>query len=138
MNDLIRSGGPLLIVALVFVVLIAWLIHSVRIDVRQNRARRRAVERAVRPHSAENIRSATTRALGWNVVVIAVGLTVALVSLSIGLTASADDNPFRQTVNALWVIQGLLGLLITAVGILGATIASMIGGTGRAATPSGP
>ena len=124
MNDLIRNGGPLLIVAVVFVVLIAWLIHSVRADIRKNRAQRHAIERAVRP--LNDLRPTAPRVLRWNVVVIIVGLAVAVVGLSAGLTASAEDNPFRQTVNALWVIQGLLGLLITAVGVLGATIASVI------------
>jgi hypothetical protein len=40
--------------------------------------------------------------------------------------ADPENSAFRQTVRALWVIQGLIGLLIAAVGILGATIESML------------
>jgi hypothetical protein len=32
----------------------------------------------------------------------------------------------RQTVGALWAIKGLLGLLIAAIGIRGATVASAL------------
>jgi hypothetical protein len=70
-------------------------------------------------------------ALGWNTFLIVVGILIAFIELSRGLTAEIGDNAFRQSVAALWVIQGLIGLLISAIGILGATIASALFRTRR-------
>jgi hypothetical protein len=64
--------------------------------------------------------------LAWNIALIAVGALITFVGLAAGLTADPENSAFRQTVKALWVIQGLIGLLIAAVGILGATIARTI------------
>jgi hypothetical protein len=47
---------------------------------------------------------------------------IGLIGLAVALTAAPGDSAPRQTVAALWVIQGLIGLLIAAVGILGATL----------------
>jgi len=65
----------------------------------------------------------TNPTLAWNVVVIVVGVLIAIIGLINGLAADPLNSALRQTVSALWVIQGILGLLIAAVGILGATIA---------------
>jgi hypothetical protein len=66
--------------------------------------------------------SGTNPAIVWNIVVIVVGVLIAVIGLINGLTANPDNSAFRQTVGALWVIQGLLGVLIAAVGILGAGV----------------
>jgi hypothetical protein len=63
----------------------------------------------------------TSTACWWNILVLAVGLLIAIIGLSYGLFADPGDSALRQTVAALWVIQGLLGLLIAAVGVFGAT-----------------
>lgn len=57
----------------------------------------------------------------WNLLVIIIGLLIAIVCLGAGLLADPADSALRQTVAALWVIQGILGLLIAAVGVFGAT-----------------
>ena len=62
----------------------------------------------------------------WNVVVIAIGILIALIGLFFGLTADPENSAFRQTVKALWIIQGLIGLLIAAVGIHGATVTNIL------------
>jgi hypothetical protein len=58
--------------------------------------------------------------------VIVVGVLIAVIGLINGLAANPDNNALRQTVGALWVIQGFLGLLIAAVGILGASLISAL------------
>jgi hypothetical protein len=63
--------------------------------------------------------------------VIAVGALIAFIGLIVGLSADPENSALRQTVKALWVIQGLIGLLIAAVGIPGATIANMLHGDRR-------
>jgi hypothetical protein len=68
----------------------------------------------------------TNPAVGWNVAVIVVGVLIAFIGLTVGLTADPENSAFGQTVKALWVIQGLIGLLIAAIGILGVTIASTL------------
>jgi hypothetical protein len=76
------------------------------------------------------VRTAPSRppspAFGWNVAVIVVGVLIAVIGLINGLAANPDNNALRQTVGALWVIQGFLGLLIAAVGILGASLISAL------------
>jgi hypothetical protein len=67
---------------------------------------------------------ARTLAVIWNAAVIFVGAFIAVIGLVTGLTAQPGDSAPRQTVAALWMIEGLLGLLISAVGIVGATIAT--------------
>ena len=57
---------------------------------------------------------------------IIVGVLVAIIGLINGLAANPENSALRQTVSALWVIQGLIGLLIAAVGILGATLANAL------------
>ena len=60
-----------------------------------------------------------SNAVGWNVVVIIIGSVIAAIGL-LGwgwFFASAG-----QTVAVLWLIVALLGLLIAAAGVLGATI----------------
>jgi hypothetical protein len=61
-------------------------------------------------------------AIGWNVAVIVVGALIAVIGLINGLAADPENSALRQTVAALWVIQGLFGMLIAVVGILGATL----------------
>jgi hypothetical protein len=56
-----------------------------------------------------------------NIFVIVVGILIAMIGLANGLFADPDNSALRQTVAALWVIQGLIGLLIAAVGVLGFT-----------------
>ena len=51
-----------------------------------------------------------------------IGSLIAVIGLINGLTVNPESSAFRQTVAALWVIQGLIGLLIAAVGTLGATL----------------
>jgi hypothetical protein len=63
----------------------------------------------------------TSTACLWNILVIAVGLLIAIVGLAYGLCVDPGDSAPRQTVAALWVVQGILGLLISAVGVLGFT-----------------
>jgi hypothetical protein len=65
-------------------------------------------------------------AVAWNVAVIAVGTLIAFIGLIVGLSADPENSALRQTVKALWIIQGLIGLLIAAIGILGATISTML------------
>jgi hypothetical protein len=63
---------------------------------------------------------------GWNVVVILIGGVIAIIGLFFGLTADVSGSAPRQTVAALWTIEGLIGLLIVAVGILGLTLVRVI------------
>jgi hypothetical protein len=64
-----------------------------------------------------------TVAIGWNVAVILVGSLIALIGVFAWLLADPGDSAPRQTVAALWLLAGILGVLIAAVGILGATLA---------------
>ncbi len=59
---------------------------------------------------------------GWNIAVIVLGGLIALAGFFAGFSADAEDSAIRQTVAALWVLQGLVGLLIATIGVLGATI----------------
>jgi hypothetical protein len=70
-------------------------------------------------------------ALGWNTVVIVIGMAIAFIGLARSSTAEIGDSAFRQAVAALWAVQGILGLLIAAIGVLGATIASALFRTRR-------
>jgi hypothetical protein len=65
-----------------------------------------------------------TLAVVSNAVVIFVGAFIAVIGLVAGLSAQPGDSAPRQTVAALWMIEGLLGLLISAVGIVGETVAT--------------
>jgi fumarate reductase subunit D len=135
-----QSGWGLVIGTLIGVSLICLFVYSTVKDLRENRENeaRLAAERAARPPAPVSSvapvvnplipqAGGTNPALAWNVVVIVVGVLIALIGLINGLAANPESSALRQTVGALWVIQGLLGLLIAAVGILGATIASAIG-----------
>ena len=62
------------------------------------------------------------QAIGWNVVVIVVGSILALFSWAGADISDISNNVMRQSVAALWMLCGLVGLLITAVGVLGATL----------------
>jgi cation transporter-like permease len=62
-------------------------------------------------------------AFGWNIVVIVIGALVALIGIFAWLFADTGDSALHQTVAALWLLAGILGILISAVGILGATLA---------------
>jgi hypothetical protein len=62
------------------------------------------------------------QAIGWNVVVIVVGSILALFSWAGTDISDISNNVMRQTVAALWMLCGLIGLLIAAVGLLGATL----------------
>ena len=65
-------------------------------------------------------------AIGWNIPAIVLGLLIAVAGLSLGGFVDTSDSAIRQTVAALWMLCGLVGLLIAAVGTLGATIAHAI------------
>ena len=59
-------------------------------------------------------RDKINHAFVWNILVIIVGVGIALIGLHNGATGEVRDNAFRdsafrQTVAALWVIQGCLG-----------------------------
>jgi hypothetical protein len=62
------------------------------------------------------------QAIGWNVVVIVVGGIVALFAWAGADISDISNSAMRQTVAALWILCGLVGLLIAAVGVLGATL----------------
>ena len=62
------------------------------------------------------------QAIGSNVVVIVVGSILALFSWAGADISDISNNVMRQTVAALWMLCGLIGLLIAAVGLLGATL----------------
>ena len=62
------------------------------------------------------------QAIGWNVVVIVVGSILALFSWAGADISDISNNVMRQSVAALWMLCGLVGLLITAVGVLGAAL----------------
>jgi hypothetical protein len=84
-------------------------------------------EAAVRPKWQEAAQmSEVLPELGWNVAVIVAGVLIAAVGFSAQLLANPGASAPRQTVAALWLIQGLFGLLIATVGILGATIVSAL------------
>ena len=152
MNDFIQSRAAGLIAILIVVSLGCWFFYSTVKDIRKDNARIDA-ERAARPPApvasvtpAADVppprsspalvpgvsttsgpslaqTGSTNPTLAWNVVVIVVGVLIAIIGLINGLAADPLNSALRQTVSALWVIQGILGLLIAAVGILGATIA---------------
>jgi hypothetical protein len=62
------------------------------------------------------------QAIGWNVVVIVVGGITALFSWAGADLSDISNSVMRQTVAALWMLCGLVGVLIAAVGVLGATL----------------
>ncbi len=66
--------------------------------------------------------SARYQAIGWNVVVIVVGGIIALFAWAGADLGDISTSVMRQTVAALWMLCGLVGLLIAAVGLLGATL----------------
>ena len=61
-------------------------------------------------------------AIGWNVVVIVVGGIVTLFAWAGADISDISNSVMRQTVASLWMLCGLVGLLIAAVGVLGATL----------------
>jgi hypothetical protein len=65
-------------------------------------------------------------AFAWNVAVIVAGGIIGVIGLGAWLVADPTNSALRQAVAALWLIAGLLGLLISAVGVLGATIVNAI------------
>jgi hypothetical protein len=81
-------------------------------------------------HSAPTVEVAlgtgTNPAFAWNVAVIVVGGLIAAIGLGAWLLADPTNSAFRQTVAALWLIAGLLGLVIAAIGTLGATIVHVL------------
>ena len=48
--------------------------------------------------------------------VIVVGSFIRLVGLTVDITADPTNSAMRQTVAALWMIEGILGLAIASVG----------------------
>jgi hypothetical protein len=72
------------------------------------------------PHLAQ--RAPINPALAWNVVIIVAGIFIAVIGLGAWLIADPSNSAFRQTVAALWLIAGLLGLVITAIGVLGVSL----------------
>jgi hypothetical protein len=65
-------------------------------------------------------------ALGWNVATIVVGCFFALCGFIAWFGADPANSAFRQTVAALWLIAALMGFVIAAIGVLGATIVHAI------------
>ena len=65
-------------------------------------------------------------AFAWNVVTIVVGSIFALGGFVAWIGADPANSAFRQTVAALWLIAALMGLVIAAIGVLGATIVHAI------------
>lgn len=122
----------LVIGAIILVVLIAWFVNVVVKDNRETSARlaaeiaarQSAPVTSVAPATSTSVpqASGTNPPVVWNVVVIVVGVLIAVVGLINGLASEPENSAVRQTVGALWVIQGLLGLLIAAIGILGAGV----------------
>jgi TRAP-type C4-dicarboxylate transport system permease small subunit len=64
--------------------------------------------------------------LGWNLVTIFVGSIFAFCGFFAWFGADPANSAFRQTVAALWLIAALMGLVIAAIGVLGATIVHAI------------
>jgi uncharacterized membrane protein len=73
-------------------------------------------------------------AIAWNVGASVVGFVIAFVGLAAGLTADPEESAIRQIVAATWTLCGIVGLLIAAVGLLGATVIHAI----KVARPSAP
>ena len=65
-------------------------------------------------------------AFGWNVAVIVVGAIITVCGILAWAVASPQNSAFQQTVAALWLIQAFIGLLIAAIGVLGATLVSVL------------
>jgi len=131
---MIESGWPLVIAALIGVPFTCWLGY---LTFKEVIAAQRAGEAMPARSTATSLPTpvpppspsrpgSINPVIAWNVVVIVAGVFIALIGLLSGLAANPEHSAVRQTVAALWVIQGLLGLLIAAVGILGATIARAI------------
>jgi TRAP-type C4-dicarboxylate transport system permease small subunit len=68
----------------------------------------------------------TNWAFGCNIAVIVVGTIIAVCGILLWAVHSPRDNALRQILPALWLIQGLVGLLIAAIGVLGATLVSAL------------
>jgi uncharacterized membrane protein len=68
----------------------------------------------------------TSCAFGCNVAVIVVGTTIAVYGILLWAVYLPRDNALRQILPALWLIQGLVGVLIAAIGVLGATLVSAL------------
>jgi hypothetical protein len=64
------------------------------------------------------------QAFRWNITIIVVGALIGIIGA--GLLADPTNSALRQTVAALWLIAGLLGLVIAAIGTLGATLAHVM------------
>jgi len=115
-----------LIVGAIFIA-VGYLLYMIRTE------RRRKAELAVKgverspavspatPAVAPLSKSAN-RAIGWNVVVIVVGSIVTLFAWGGADISEISNSVMRQTVASLWMLCGLIGLLIAAIGVLGATL----------------
>ena len=120
---MIESGWTLVIVALIGVPFICWVVYvafkEAPIDIATRRAREAMPARSTATSSPTPVPrpGSTNPVIAWNVVVFVAGVFIALIGLWNGLAANPENSALRQTVAALWVIQGLLGLLIAAVGI---------------------
>jgi uncharacterized membrane protein len=68
----------------------------------------------------------TSWAFGCNIAVIVVGTIIAVCGILLSVVYSPRDNALRQILPALWLIQGLVGVLIAAIGVLGATLVSAL------------
>src|SRR5262249_55442023 len=68
----------------------------------------------------------TKWAFGCNVAVIVVGTIIAVCGILLSVVYSPRDNALRQILPALWLIQGLVVLLIAAIGALGAPLVSAL------------
>lgn len=129
MNYLTDSGQALVlaVLAIIFcggIVVAAFVIRheNAKLDIARARGPAPAASQVPVGATVSNT-GRTNPAFAWNVVIIIVGVLTALIGLINGLFASPIASAFQQTVSALWVIQGLLGLLIAAIGFLGTTIA---------------
>jgi hypothetical protein len=68
----------------------------------------------------------TDPVIGWNVAVIVFGSLIGLIGLGAWLLADPTNSALRQTVAALWLIAGLLGFVVAAVGVLGASLVHVL------------
>lgn len=58
----------------------------------------------------------------WNVVAIVIGVLIAMVGGGAGFSPEFDPSAAESIVAALWIVAGVIGLLIAAVGLAGATV----------------
>jgi hypothetical protein len=115
-----------LIVGAIFIA-VGYMLYMIRTERRRkaelavNGVERAAAVSPATPAVSPLSKSAN-RAIGWNVVVIVVGSIVTLFAWGGADISEISNSVMRQTVASLWMLCGLIGLLIAAIGVLGATL----------------